>query len=202
MCNSSDSIWDENLFRQNYDAYYKALVVFAMKFIVSQELAEDIVQDVFFSVWEHRVEMRNKSTFRSYLFAGVRNRCIDSLRRGRVESSYIRDVTEANRGLDNQTLEEIEEDIFTEEVFIKLFESIDKLSPRQREMLKLNMEGKKLTEIAEMLSVSYDTVKTQKKRAIEALRKALGGDRSILLYILFAYFFSLFAVTHSFFRSF
>ena len=186
MSNSYDSTWDENLFRQNYDAYYKALVVFAMKFIVSQELAEDIVQDVFFAVWQNRVDMCNKSAVRSYLFTGVRNRCIDSLRRGNMMSSYIRDVTESNSAFSKQSVEEIENEIFTEEVFVKLFESIDKLSPRQREILKLNMEGKKLTETADMLNVTYDTVKTQKKRAIEALRKSLVGNKSILLYILFA----------------
>ena len=186
MRNSYDSTWDENLFRQNYDAYYKAVVVFAMKFIVSQELAEDIVQDVFFAVWQNRVDMCNKSAFRSYLFTGVRNRCIDSLRRGNMMSSYIRDVTESNSAFSKQSVEEIENEIFTEEVFVKLFESIDKLSPRQREILKLNMEGNKLTETADMLNVTYDTVKTQKKRAIEALRKSLVGNKSILLYILFA----------------
>ena len=186
MHNSNDSTWDESLFRQNYEAYYKALVVFALKFVVSQELAEDIVQDVFFAVWHNRIDMTKSASFRSYLFTGVRNRCIDSLRRGNMESSYIRDVTDANRSLCNQSLEEMENDIFTEEVFVKIFEHIDKLSLRQREILKLNMEGKKLTEIAAMLNVTYDTVKTQKKRAIEALRKSLGGNNSILLYILFA----------------
>ena len=99
-------------------------------------------------------------------------------------------MTEANRSNDNQSVEEIENEFLTEEVFVKLFEHIDKLPHRQREILKLNMEGKKLTEIADMLNVTYDTIKTQKKRAIEALRKSLGGNKSILLYILFAYFFS------------
>ena len=83
-------------------------------------------------------------------------------------------------------MEDIEDVIFTEEVFIKLFESIDKLSQRQREILKLNMEGKKLIEIADILNITYETVKTQKKRAINALKKSLDDNRSILLSILFA----------------
>ena len=48
------------------------------------------------------------------------------------------------------------------------------------------MEGKKLTEIADILNITYETVKTQKKRAINALKKSLGDNRSILLSILFA----------------
>lgn len=181
----NDSKWDENEYRKNYDTYYKSLVVFAMKFGVSQELAEDVVQDVFFAVWERRVDMLNKPSFRSYLFTGVRNRCLDSIRHGVIANNYILEMTENNRRK-SQSLEDIEDVIFTEEVFIKLFESIDKLPQRQREILKLNMEGKKLIEIADILNITYETVKTQKKRAINALKKSLDDNRSILLSILFA----------------
>lgn len=95
-------------------------------------------------------------------------------------------MTEANRSNDNQSVEEIENGFLTEEVFVKLFEHIDKLPHRQREILKLNMEGKKMAEIADMLNLSYDTVKTHKKRAILSLRKSLGGNKAILIYVLFA----------------
>lgn len=63
-------------------------------------------------------------------------------------------MTEANRSNDNQSVEEIENEFLTEEVFVKLFEHIDKLPHRQLEILKLNMEGKKMAEIADMLNLS------------------------------------------------
>ena len=177
--------WDESLFREYYDAYYKALVVFAEKYVDTQEIAEDIVQDVFFSTWEHRVDMSQSQSFRSYLFLSVRHHCLDHLRHENVEEAYARQLKQA-AGKDEESLEDDwDETLFTEDIFMRLFEAVDRLSPRQQEILKLQMEGRRLTEIAEQLQVSYDTVKTQKRRALDYLRHTLKGQ-SRLLMVLFA----------------
>ena len=68
-----------------------------------------------------------------------------------------------------------EEDTNEEEVYRLLFKSIDQLPPRCREIFVLQMEGKKNEEIAQTLGLSIETVKTQKKRAVQAIKKRMGS---------------------------
>ena len=75
-------------------------------------------------------------------------------------------------------------DVFNkEEIYRQLFLAIDKLPPRQREVFLLCMEGKKNKEIAELLQISAETVKMQKRRAISRLREQLAPMALALLYL-------------------
>lgn len=73
------------------------------------------------------------------------------------------------------------EDFFTEEVWRQLIEEINRLPDRQRKIFTLAMNGKKNSEIAEALSISADTVKTQKRRAIARLQRKFGPAILLLL---------------------
>ena len=75
-----------------------------------------------------------------------------------------------------------EESVNEEEIYRLLFELIDKLPLRCREIFLLYMEGKRNEEIAGMLSLSVETVKTQKKRAMAFIRENL--DKSTPLFII------------------
>ena len=72
-----------------------------------------------------------------------------------------------------------EEAVNDEEIYRHLFKLIDELPPRCREIFLLYMEGKKNEEIAAMLQLSVETVKTQKKRAMAYIRDNL--DKAVLL---------------------
>ncbi|MGI6232693.1 MAG: RNA polymerase sigma factor, partial [Prevotella sp.] len=96
-------------------------------------------------------------------------------------------VKENYRGLvaqePNSSNEEEEEDWITEEVYRQLFEQIDKLPERQRKTFLLAMEGHNNAEIAQIMSVSIETVKTQKRRATAVLRSKL-GDKKLMLVLM------------------
>ena len=83
-----------------------------------------------------------------------------------------------------RTGEEDEEGFFSEEVYRQLFETIDALPERCREVFLMYMEGRKNEEVATALHVSIETVKTQKKRAMSILRKKLGAYQFLLLQLL------------------
>ena len=75
-------------------------------------------------------------------------------------------------------------DVFNkEDIYRQLFLAIDKLPPRQREIFLLCMDGKKNREIAEKLQISAETVKVQKRRAINHLREQLAPMALALLYL-------------------
>ena len=58
-------------YRILYDEYYPALVVYASTFLASDEVAEDIVQELFVSMWEKRVTFVSFPAFKTYLYTGI-----------------------------------------------------------------------------------------------------------------------------------
>jgi RNA polymerase sigma-70 factor (ECF subfamily) len=76
---------------------------------------------------------------------------------------------------------DVENSYVKEEIYNQLFAAIDRLPERQREVLLLTMEKRKVKEIAELMSISINSVKTQKQRAMETLRKALNNTQWLLL---------------------
>ena len=160
---------DAAAFRLLYKNYYKALVCYAITIVGDSESAEDIVQELFSTIWEKKMFFRSLASFRVYLYNSVRNASLDYLKHKDVEGNY---------------LEEEEEGFFSEEVYRQLLQTIDALPDRCKEVFLMYMEGKKNEEIATALHVSLETVKTQKKRAMSFLRKKLGSYHFLLLQML------------------
>ena len=64
-----------------------------------------------------------------------------------------------------------DQSMFDEEVYRRLYQAIDQLAPKCREIFLMAMDGKHNDEIAKELNIAVETVKTQKKRAIKQLRE-------------------------------
>ncbi len=166
--------WSEDTFHKTYDRFYQALVMYTMNYISDQAMAEDIVQDVFSTIWENKTEFSSIPSLRVYLYNAVRNHVLDWQRKRKVEERYVR-LQPPTNDID------IENSYVKEEVYNQLFAAIDRLPKRQREVLLHTMEKRKVKEIAELMDISVNSVKTQKQRAIETLRKTLTNTQWLLL---------------------
>jgi len=153
-------------YHQLYNEYYKALVLYAINFLSSQQAAEDIVQDLFATMWEKKMRFLSLPSFRTYLYNSIRNASLNYLKHQNVESLYLERLASTYREI-------TEEDTNEEEVYRLLFRAIDKLPTRCREIFLLHMDGKKNEEIATVLGISIETVKTQKKRAIQSIKEQI-----------------------------
>src|SRR5690554_6278359 len=80
---------DEQAFKVLFVEFYPSLCVFAMRFVDGEEVARDIVQDVFFNVWKGRKSTFVTSSFRNFLITSVRNQCVDYLRRQKLEHQFM-----------------------------------------------------------------------------------------------------------------
>ncbi|KAB6221101.1 sigma-70 family RNA polymerase sigma factor, partial [Bacteroides xylanisolvens] len=96
------------------------------------------------------------------------NASLNYLKHQNVESLYLERLASTYREITE------EEDTNEEEVYRLLFRAIDKLPTRCREIFLLHMDGKKNEEIATALGISIETVKTQKKRAIQSIKEQMG----------------------------
>ncbi len=171
---------DTSAFQQLYAQYYKILVLYSIQIVQSQEIAEDVVQELFANIWEKNTQFKSEASFLAYLYNSIRNSSINHLRHKHVEEEYIQKIIENNEAYPNQ---EEDDDFFEAEAYRRLFLLIDQLPPRCREVMTKSMEGKKNEEIAEVLNISLTTVKTYKKRSLTILKKELSAYDFFIIYI-------------------
>ena len=76
-------------FSEMYLTYYSKLVRFAREFVILEEDAENITQDVFTDLWERRDSMDHVENMNAYLFRLVKNRCLDHLKHKIFEQKYV-----------------------------------------------------------------------------------------------------------------
>lgn len=176
------SEWDTPAFRLLYNNYYKALSNYAYQILNDYDGAEDVVQSVFVTIWETRPDFSSVCSMEAWLYNSVRNKCLNTLKHRGVEQQYAKAVSaqEGDHAITN-------DELFEERVYRMLFDTIDRLPARSREVFLLYMDGKSNKAIAEALDISIETVKTHKKRSMAFLRKELGPERfDFMLYFLFA----------------
>jgi len=155
-------------FRELFSEFYNSLVLFAMGFVEQQDVAEDIVQEVFIAVWERDVQYPTYNAFRSFLYNSVKNAGLNHLKHKNVEEKYLASLNLEDEG------DDIDLKMMEEELYRLLFKTIDELPDKCRNIFLLHLEGKGNEEIAFLLNLSILTVKTQKKRAMSYIRERLG----------------------------
>ncbi len=172
--------WNDKAIGMLYDKYYRALVTYGCQF-VEKDIAEDFVQELFSVLWERKPKFEHSTHLSSYLYSTVHNMAANHLRHQTVHNQYRQGIIDS---LQEFMLADDMSDVFNkEDVYRQLFLAIDQLPPRQREIFLLCMDGKKNKDIAEQLQISAETVKVQKRRAINQLRKQLAPMSLLVLYL-------------------
>ena len=158
---------DYNAFENIFKRTYTSVCSFVQKMVRSHELAEEIVDDVFFSLWKNRKKIRITSSFKSYLLTSVRNRSLDCLRKMKKKQNLALENASTLPSSQSSVLENME----CNELQLRIDTAIQLLPKQCRLIFILSREqGLKYREIAEMLSISIKTVDTQMGRALKFLR--------------------------------
>jgi RNA polymerase sigma-70 factor (ECF subfamily) len=146
----------------------------------TREATEDIVQDVFVYLWDHRSSIDMTVSIKAYLYTAVRNGALKYLRRQTTEQAHSPRLTEFITYL--QELESPErEHLYIE----RARQALEELPNQCRNIFLMNcLEGKKYKEIASELSISVNTVKTQLSRAYSNIREKLNVKGGTLLLFL------------------
>jgi RNA polymerase sigma-70 factor (family 1) len=156
----------ESLFRSSY----VSLVRYAKTLIKDHDTAEEIVQDLFFRLWQDKEKLEIESSLNGYLFRAVHNRCLHFIDHSRVMERYAREMSikpaeSAESPTDILNYKELQDKIAS--ILESLPERCGKIFCMSR------FEGLKYSEIAERLSVSVKTVEANMGRALKEFRKAL-----------------------------
>lgn len=173
-------------FEKLFDSYYSMLCLVAYDMVKNKHLAEEIVDDVFFNLWQKRNSIEINKSIRAYLVRSVKNRSINWLEQTKTERLLMATAT------DISTYEEILWDnnyplgnLLEKELRSSINESINALPEQCRKIFLLNRnDDLTYEEIAEKLSISVNTIKTQMKIALAKLRESLSDYLPMLFMIL------------------
>nr|WP_294789014.1 RNA polymerase sigma-70 factor [uncultured Flavobacterium sp.] len=161
-----------------FDSYYEALVSYGCRFITSRDECEDLVQDVFVELWEKNASFPDSTSLKVFLYKVVRNKCFNFIKHSKVKDKFAASNIQLLED-DNLFLEQILE----EEIVRQLHKAIELLPDRKKEIIKLSLIGHPNAEIAEILGIKLQTVKTLKSQSYTILRSQF-KDLDTILYFL------------------
>ena len=160
---------DKNALKYLFDVYHEGLFRYALKIILNNEAAEEIVQDIFISIWRKRNESEIEN-FKYYLLKAVKFRCINYIKEQvrnaeKTEDYFLADNTEKN------TPQHILEG---KELATTIEEAINRLPEKCRVIFTLSRNAElSYKEIAAELNISIKTVENQIGIALKKLREML-----------------------------
>jgi len=171
---------DTTAFEELFNLYCQQLINFSRNYVTDKQIAENVVQDVFVSVWQARTNLDPSKMIKAYLFTSVKNNSLKHLRHFKIENKgiegstdYVIDDESPDRKLDGKELE------------LKINQAINELPEKCMEIFKMNrFENLKYAEIAKILDISVKTVETQMGRALKKLRERLKPYLTMILFIL------------------
>jgi len=166
---------DVAAFEEIVSAHDAPLRAFARRMLHEGDLADDIVQDVFVWLWEHRTMVRPQSTLRSYLYGAVRHRALHVLRRARMEETCALQLDPAF-GLPGMGVPEPGTAAAVErrELAAALTRALSTLSPRVRQVALLRWRDRmSRAEIAAIMGVAMPTINNQLTQAARLVRALL-----------------------------
>jgi RNA polymerase sigma-70 factor (ECF subfamily) len=148
-----------------FDTRARALWFYCAAILKNEALAEDVVQETFVRLWERREPFPDLLAVHAFLYRVGRNLSLDHLKHQHVQQKH--DLA-ASRELSEDFLDE---KLMEEELLAELYRAIEQLPAECVRVFKLSLAGIANQEIADRLSISIHTVKTQKQRALNALRE-------------------------------
>lgn len=167
-----------------FDTYFQRLLIFASNMVFREDVAYDIVQDVFVSVYENTASFDDGRSLRSYLYKSVRNRCYNYLRDRKVEDRRMMLYAEAS--LTSDSVGMIEE----EELLCLVEEFLEELPAQCREVCRMRLfEDHSFGEIASRLGISENTVRVQLHRGIKKMSEHFGRNSMAMTLITASIFF-------------
>ena len=157
----------DDAFEEIYKLFYKPGLAFIVSIVKDLEEAENLVQEVFIKLWLRKDKIVLDSKLKPYLFTCLRNIAFDYLRKIEQDEAFKQVYIERMKVAPDYEFEQVE--------FSKIVnQAVDKLSEKRKMIIKLNIEeGKSYQEIAQIMSISKNTVKNQLIKAKQHLRASI-----------------------------
>lgn len=168
---------DINLvFEQVFKEHYKNLHAYACSILKDEDEAEEMVQNVFYKLWEKKEKIGELQSVPAYLYRSVHNECMNYVKHEKVKMAYeahaVHHGTVASRETDTATAKELEH---------RIADALADLPEQCRTIFQLSrFEELKYREIADKMGLSVKTVENQMGKALKILRTKLADYISVV----------------------
>lgn len=178
---------DATAFEILYNRYWERSYKICYWHLLDQESAKDIVQELFVDLWVKREQINITETLEGYIKVALRNRVFNYIRSQTIKKKHNHNAAEQapEAGL------EVQERYQEKELRQLYLKEINKLPEKMKDVYTLNKEGGfSISEVAQKLSLSEQTVKNQLSNALKRIRSGLEHYRIIMILLgIFLYIF-------------
>lgn len=168
-------------FKRFFTDHFNAVVRFATVYTGDADEARDIAQETFIRIYERWDDLPTPEETRSFMYATARNLSISRLRHQNVEEQYSQQLLEEHADREDPQLAE---EMTYQETLRLLRAAVDSLPRQSRQIILLSLDGKSNPEIAHLMDISVNTVKTLKRNAYTRLRTSLSSLTDEELFVL------------------
>ena len=179
MIRDAEIIWrirhgDVRQFESLFRSSYVALVNYAKTLIKDNDTSEEIVQDLFFRIWQKKEKIKIESSLSGYLFRSVHNECLHYIEHNKVKKRYAEEMSYRQP----ESQESPSDILHYRELQDKIARILERLPERCGIIFYMSrFEGLKYAEIAKKLSISVKTVESNMGKALKEFRKELTEQR-------------------------
>lgn len=161
---------NEKAFERVFKQYFKCLHAYAFSFLKDEVLAEEIVQNVFFRIWEKKNQLNVQSSLKAYLYRAVHNESLNYLKHQKVKAGYQLHYSNTMEEAQEQT----EGKVAASELEKHIQKALSELPQQCRIIFQMSrFEQLKYQEIANQLGISIKTVENQMGKALKLMRLKL-----------------------------
>lgn len=172
---------DESAFLELYNRYKLRITGNLMKLLKSDDLVEELLQNLFMKLWDTRAQIDPEKSFRSYLFRIAENMVMDVFRKAASDKRMQMKLMSAQ----TEAYSHIEEKIFSKEENELLQQVIDQLPPMRKQVFTLcKLEGKSYKEVSELLGISHSTINDHLLKANRFLKQQLNPPSGLTVAII------------------
>lgn len=174
---------DKYAFEMIYYRYKYRLAGNLLRMLKSEELAEEVLQDLFLKIWDTRSAIDPEKSFKAYMFRIAENMVMDYYRK----ASRDQKIRERLMASARESYSHIEEHIFDKENQLLLQSAIDLLPPQRKHVFTLcKLEGKSYKEVSEALGISHSTINDHLLKANKFLKQHFNPGAETLASVLAA----------------
>ena len=172
---------DEIAFKILYDRYKVQLANNLYVLFRSEDLAEDVIQETYITLWEKRESLESDKSLKSYIFTIAANKAKNIFRRSETDNNIKNQLL----AFHSEEYNPILDNIYKHENLIFLENLLNKLTPQQQSVIKLSkIELKSYKEISKILGISEQTVASHIRDAHKKIKNILKSSSLLIFYLL------------------
>jgi RNA polymerase sigma factor (sigma-70 family) len=166
---------DETALVELYDRYAPFVYGLAVRTLVDRQIAEEVTQEVFVSLWEHPQQIDpGRGTLRGFLGTLTHRRAVDAVRR--EEARRRREVRVAQH---EDTVPDVADVVLRSDTTGRVRTAVAVLPDAQRQALELAyFDGYTYRQVAEVLGIPEGTAKSRLRLALTRIAEHLGPELS------------------------